>query len=236
MDNIEDKLEQLKVDVMRTECPIVIAGETSSGKSSIINLILGEKILPTGIGASTSRVCRVKHSYCYKVSTKDRRGEISGKKIMSFENSKEMAKKLQDLARTADEEISYIDIYMPVPMLQGNVMIVDTPGFGDQEQQGVAEKMMSYLPNALAFIFVLNVSNAGGIQDDRILPVLSKVKNSIAGMNGYENVKRNSSETAMSSELPEDNYELDTIGDPDDTNVTEINEESTIEDANCVVE
>lgn len=37
---------------------------------------------------------------------------------MSFENSKEMAKKLQDLARTADEEISYIDIYMPVPMLQ----------------------------------------------------------------------------------------------------------------------
>lgn len=54
--------------------------------------------------------------------------------------------------------------------------------------------------------------------------------------NGYENVKRNSSETAMSSELPEDNYELDTIGDPDDTNVNEINEESTIEDANCVVE
>lgn len=88
-----------------------LSGETSSGKSSIINLILGEKILPTGtcIGASTSRVCRVKHSYCYKVSTKDRRGKISGGK-MSFENSKEMAKKLQDLARTADEEISYIDI------------------------------------------------------------------------------------------------------------------------------
>lgn len=26
IDNIEEKLEQLKVDVMRTECPIVIAG------------------------------------------------------------------------------------------------------------------------------------------------------------------------------------------------------------------
>lgn len=37
---------------------------------------------------------------------------------MSFENSQEMAEKLQDLARTADEEISYVDIYMPVPMLQ----------------------------------------------------------------------------------------------------------------------
>lgn len=50
------------------------------------------------------------------------------------------------------------------------------------------------------------------------------------------NVKRNSSEAAMSSELPEDNYELDTIDDPDDTNVNKIDEKSTIEDANCVVE
>uniref|UniRef100_A0A8W8P2U5 Dynamin N-terminal domain-containing protein n=1 Tax=Magallana gigas TaxID=29159 RepID=A0A8W8P2U5_MAGGI len=167
IDNIEEKLEQLKVDVMRTECPIVIAGETSSGKSSIINLILGEQILPTGIGASTSKVCRVKHSDCYEVSTKDRNGKIL-EEARSFKNAKEMTEKLQDLAEKADEEISYVDIYMPVPMLQGNVMIVDTPGFGDQEQQGVAEKMMSYLPNALAFIFVLNVSNAGGVQDDRV--------------------------------------------------------------------
>lgn len=32
----------------------------------------------------------------------------------------------------------------------------------------MAEKTMSYLPNALAFVFVLNVANAGGIQDDRV--------------------------------------------------------------------
>lgn len=37
---------------------------------------------------------------------------------MSFKNSKEMAETLQNLARTADDEISYVDIYMPVPMLQ----------------------------------------------------------------------------------------------------------------------
>lgn len=51
---------------------------------------------------------------------------------------------------------------------QGNVIIVDTPGYGDKEQQKVADRMMSYLPNALAFVFVLNVPNAGGIQDDRV--------------------------------------------------------------------
>lgn len=51
---------------------------------------------------------------------------------------------------------------------QGNVIIVDTPGCGDKEQKEVADKMMSYLPNALAFVFVINVSNAGGLQDDRV--------------------------------------------------------------------
>lgn len=95
----------------------LLSGETSSGKSSIINLILGEKILPTGIGASTSKVCRVKHSDCYEVSTKDRNGEIL-EEARSFKNAKEMTERLQDLAKTADEEISYVDIYMPVPMLQ----------------------------------------------------------------------------------------------------------------------
>lgn len=57
---------------------------------------------------------------------------------------------------------------LTVVIIQGNVIIVDTPGFGDQEQKDVADKMLSYLPNALSFVFVLNVSNAGGIQDDRV--------------------------------------------------------------------
>lgn len=116
MDKIEEKLKLRENDVMKTECPIVIAGETSSGKSSIINLILGEKILPTGITASTSRVCRVKYCERCMISTRD----INDEEIenMSFENSKEMAKKLKTLANTNDTKISYVDIYMPVPLLQ----------------------------------------------------------------------------------------------------------------------
>lgn len=53
-------------------------------------------------------------------------------------------------------------------LLKGNVIIVDTPGTGDFGQEQVAKKMRSYLPNALAFVFVVNVPNAGGLQDDRV--------------------------------------------------------------------
>lgn len=52
---------------------------------------------------------------------------------------------------------------------KGNIAIVDTPGIGDSDQQEVAEKMMNYLPNALVFVFVINVAAAGGLQKDRVL-------------------------------------------------------------------
>ena len=45
-------------------------------------------------------------------------------------------------------------------------MIVDTPGIGGSEE--ATQKLMEYLPNALAFIFVINVANAGGMQKDRV--------------------------------------------------------------------
>lgn len=51
---------------------------------------------------------------------------------------------------------------------QGNVTIVDTPGVGDNEQDTGALMMMDYLKNAVAVVFVLNVANAGGIQNDRV--------------------------------------------------------------------
>ncbi|XP_065941981.1 bacterial dynamin-like protein [Magallana gigas] len=180
MDDIEKKLNQQKADVMKTECPIVIAGETSSGKSSIINLILDEEILPTGITSCTSRVCRVKHGEQFVISTKDNNDEELEE--LSFENLNKMAKQMEILAKTDDEKIRYVDVYMPAPLLQGNVMIVDTPGCGDMGQKEVSDMMMSYLPNALAFVFVLNVSNAGGIQDDRLLQIISKVRDSMDEM------------------------------------------------------
>lgn len=33
----------------------------------------------------------------------------------------------------------------------------------------MAERMMEYIPNALAFVFVLNASAAGGYQGDRVI-------------------------------------------------------------------
>ena len=46
------------------------------------------------------------------------------------------------------------------------MVIVDSPGIGDSE--GVNAIALEYLPQASAFIYVINSPNAGGLQDDRV--------------------------------------------------------------------
>ena len=45
-------------------------------------------------------------------------------------------------------------------------MIVDSPGIGDSKR--VSEITLRYLRRAYAFIYVINSTNAGGVQEDRV--------------------------------------------------------------------
>lgn len=44
--------------------------------------------------------------------------------------------------------------------------IVDTPGVG--ESTDMTNRLFEYLPNATAFIYVVNSANSGGIQEDKV--------------------------------------------------------------------
>ena len=45
-------------------------------------------------------------------------------------------------------------------------MIVDSPGIGESDIMD--SQVIQYLPEAIAFIYVLNSANAGGVQKDRV--------------------------------------------------------------------
>ncbi|KAI8502327.1 hypothetical protein Bbelb_199150 [Branchiostoma belcheri] len=59
--DVEDILTDVQTQLHREECPILLAGETSSGKSMFLNLLLGEDILPVSHLSSTSTICEVKY-------------------------------------------------------------------------------------------------------------------------------------------------------------------------------
>lgn len=74
-------------------------------------------MLPTGIMATTTRVCRVKYSKELKIVTCDEKDK-KYREHKSFQNTEEMAKDLKIIAQTRDQKITYVDIFMPLPFQQ----------------------------------------------------------------------------------------------------------------------
>lgn len=93
-----------------------VAGETSSGKSTIINLIVGENIVPIKIQASTRKVCRIKYSEKLQVSTLNAEGIII--KDMFFENTQEMKTFLLTTIESTDKSVQIVDVWYPVKLLK----------------------------------------------------------------------------------------------------------------------
>ena len=57
-------------------------------------------------------------------------------------------------------------IYLTSSPFQQGIVIVDSPGIG--ESAIMDDTVKEYLPNAFAFIYVINSVHAGGIQRDRV--------------------------------------------------------------------
>ena len=91
-------------------------GETSSGKSSLINQLIGEEILPIAVTASTTKVCRVRYSKNFVVSTKTKDDRLI--KRWTFRSKEELADNLETLAVTKGEEIFFVDIWMPAKIIK----------------------------------------------------------------------------------------------------------------------
>ena len=56
--------------------------------------------------------------------------------------------------------------YLSFFTFQQGIVIVDSPGVGESDIMDDIVK--TYLPEAFAFIYVINSANAGGIQRDRV--------------------------------------------------------------------
>ncbi|XP_052776478.1 dual serine/threonine and tyrosine protein kinase-like isoform X1 [Mya arenaria] len=193
--NFEARLEQNRRELVNGDCPIVVAGETSAGKSSLLNLLLGTDILPHSLLSSTSTICCL-----HNIRSTDRRrfvvypegGGASVCHNIEEGREKEALEKLKvavsENRSNPGDYCSQVDIYWPIPLLGENtqVTIVDTPGVG--ESGNMTSRLFRYLPNAIAFIYVLNSANAGGIQEDKLIEIVREQQRDAkrGGMSGFD--------------------------------------------------
>lgn len=136
---------------------IAIVGQFSSGKSSFLNAILDEELLPTGITPITSKVCKILYG-------EERILEIHYKNKTKVLKDVEY---LQKLNREAAKEISHFCLYLKNPLLK-EIAFMDTPGFNSQNQEDT-EVTTNILQKVDGIIWLTLIDNAGKKSEKELL-------------------------------------------------------------------
>lgn len=187
--NITTILEEMTQHISQLsqkEYYILVAGEASAGKSCLINLILGERLLPSSSLSTTSTLCELKYGEERKIVAhfKDTDSKTGLTSTMFLENPTESSGKsyLQQISpfvqvkgadRGKGSSYKRVEIFWPHQLLKKGVTIIDSPGVGESEIMD--EVVTEYLPQAFGFIYVINSTNAGGVQKDRLVYLLSEL-------------------------------------------------------------
>lgn len=90
-----EQLGGLQERLQKQHTPILVAGETGCGKSSLINLLLGERLLPEADHPCTAVICTVRHGEERQVRLKKR----------SSSPSRKFEEKVLQLAKPGDKEV-----------------------------------------------------------------------------------------------------------------------------------
>ena len=137
---------------------VVVCGEVKKGKSSFINAIIGDDLLPVNTDVATSQVFRIVNDTKVKyelVFINGSRKEIGRNDLAKY--GSQIAANEEGLPQF-DVAIDYIEIHYPIEFLPKNIAIVDTPGIGAvyAEHEQITCR---YLAKASAVIFVMDPQN-----------------------------------------------------------------------------
>ena len=125
LNNLVESLERLLVhwhDPIR----LIILGEFNAGKSTLINTLLRDNVIASGIVPTTAIATYLRYSEEKYIEVVYENGVVERKTIEQMEKLTSERNKEGKLQR---EKIHYINLYLPNSILK-NIVLIDTPGLG----------------------------------------------------------------------------------------------------------
>ena len=138
---------------------VVVCGEVKKGKSSFINAIIGERILPVDTKVATSQAFRIVNSNkqaFYLVFTDGTKQEVEREDLENYGSQAKIDKNGEPI--TFGKIVDYMEVHTPIPFLPQSVVLVDTPGLG-AIYANHATVTKRHLAKASAVIFILDPAN-----------------------------------------------------------------------------
>ncbi|WP_124100836.1 dynamin family protein [Ruminococcus sp. Marseille-P6503] len=133
---------------------VAIVGEFKRGKSTLINALLGQEVLPADVLPATATLNRVTYSEEPYVQVEYKNGTSERVDIDQLEN---YVTKLTAEAEEKAETVKEATVYYDTDFCRNNVDIIDTPGLNDDEQ--MTNVTLSILPKIDAAVFVISANS-----------------------------------------------------------------------------
>ncbi len=153
-------MKSLASDIRTTRIPkveaerfhLVVLGEFNHGKTTFVNALLGEDVLPVGITPTTAALNHV-------VWADPPRAHALLKDGSQIDLAPTALEDWVTVAGSRWEDVRFVELGYPAGILEGNVTLVDTPGVNDLNEQR-ADITYGYVPRADAVIFLLDAGQA----------------------------------------------------------------------------
>ncbi len=148
--SIGDTIEK----IAKEHFEVAIVGEFKRGKSTLINALLGQEVLPADVLPATATLNRVTYSETPYVMVEYKNGNTEK---VDINRLADYVTKLSYESEKKAETVKQATVYYDTDFCKNNVDIIDTPGLNDDEQ--MTNVTLSILPEIDAAVFVISANS-----------------------------------------------------------------------------
>lgn len=206
---VKEKNDLLEIAREKTneEFRVLIIGAFSSGKSSMINALIGDELLPTGFLPETAVLGELHYGETRKITLYPKKGQWEGgdepfdlkeataeeiAKYASLTSDDTLNAMAQDSENRIESKFEKMIVHWPLDILKDGVVLVDSPGINDPYSSD--HIVNEYLPRADAIVYVMDAQHAYQKTDVDQLTAINEIglKNIITGYTFYDVVVKQS--------------------------------------------
>ncbi|WP_414578849.1 dynamin family protein [Anabaena sp. CCY 9402-a] len=151
---------------------LLVLGDMKRGKSTFINALIGENILPNAVNPCTALLTILRYGEEKKVTVHF--NDEKTPEQLEFKEFKQKytidpkeAKQLGKGKKMVFAEVSHAIVEYPLPLLSKGLEIIDSPGLNDTEDRN--ETSLGYINNCHAILFLMRASQPYTLAERRYL-------------------------------------------------------------------